>query len=425
MSKLPAARLRKAQIAMLATFIFLGHAALSSVAWVPEYIDRLGVSFAEWGTIIGFGIIGSITPLFFASRLIMRFSSRTVIRFGAYGGMVMLVSLGLSSDPGIWFFINMGFNFFMSLVGVAVNSHAVLIQKQIAVNVMGRFHAGWAIGAVGAAISGGLSTVFLDLQLFLIIVAILTLVVFEFCQRWLLSGEEDGHIEEKAQVVNRKFYQFPPQLALLALGMFFGVFPEVVIIDWAAVFAKDVLNLDLALRSIPFATFMAGMIIGRLSLTKMARRFHPNVIASRGAYIAAGAFAMTAMVASPLANINQYLGLSISGVLWLIAGLGLSSLAPVFSSAAGHIPGVSTSWALSRISLFSSSVTVLAKTLMGALAQGVGLPMAFFFPICLAVGAGFIAAQFTKLAKRSELADAAPPTGPISVIIIDEEEDWK
>jgi hypothetical protein len=344
-----------------------------------------------------------------------------VIRFGIYGGMVMLVLLGVSQEPAIWFFINMGFNFFMSLVGVAVNSHAVLIQKQISINVMGRFHAGWAVGAVTAAISGGLSTVFLDLQVFLIIVAVITLVVFEFCHRWLLSGEEDGHLAEKALVIKRKFYQFPPQLALLALGMFFGVFPEVVIIDWAAVFARDILNLDLALRSIPFATFMSGMIIGRLSLTSLAKRFPPNLIASRGAFIAAGAFALTAIVAAPLAGINQYLGLSVSGVLWLIAGLGLSSLAPVFSSAAGHIPGVSTSWALSSISLFSSTVTVLAKTLMGALAQGVGLSLAFFFPITLAIGAGFIAATFAKQARRSELADSAPPTGPISVIIVDEE----
>ncbi len=93
MARLPAQRLRKAQISMLAVFVFMGHAALASVAWVPEYIDRLDVTFAQWGTIIGLGVIGSITPLLFASRIIMRFGSRTVIRFANYGGMTMLVSL--------------------------------------------------------------------------------------------------------------------------------------------------------------------------------------------------------------------------------------------------------------------------------------------------------------------------------------------
>ena len=109
MEKLSGKRLRKAQSAMLVTFAFTGHIAVSSVAWVPEFIDRLGVSFATWGTIIGFGVIGSITPLFFVSRLIMRFGPRTLIRFGNYFGALFLVLLGLTSDPLLWFFINIGF----------------------------------------------------------------------------------------------------------------------------------------------------------------------------------------------------------------------------------------------------------------------------------------------------------------------------
>ncbi|MEY5023968.1 MAG: hypothetical protein RL569_881, partial [Actinomycetota bacterium] len=172
MEKLSGKRLRKAQIAMLITFTFTGHIALSSVAWVPEFIDRLGVSFATWGTIIGFGVVGSITPLFFVSRLIMRFGPRTLIRFGNYFGAVFLVLLSVTSNPAIWFFINMGFNFFMSILGVSVNSHSVLLQKQIKKNVIGRFHAGWSLGAVGAAFTGGLSTVYMDLQQYLILVAI-------------------------------------------------------------------------------------------------------------------------------------------------------------------------------------------------------------------------------------------------------------
>ena len=121
MQVLPGARLRKAQIASLLIFILMGHSALASVAWVPEFIDRLGVSFVTWGTIIGFSVIGSITPLLFASRLIMRFGARPVIRFANYGGMFFLVSLGWSNDPAIWMIFNIFFNFFISLLGVSVN----------------------------------------------------------------------------------------------------------------------------------------------------------------------------------------------------------------------------------------------------------------------------------------------------------------
>ena len=420
MEKLSGKRLRKAQIAMLITFTFTGHIALSSVAWVPEFIDRLGVSFATWGTIIGFGVVGSITPLFFVSRLIMRFGPRTLIRFGNYFGAVFLVLLSVTSNPAIWFFINMGFNFFMSILGVSVNAHSVLLQKQISKNVIGRFHAGWSLGAVGAAITGGLSTVFMDLQQFLILVAILNVIVFEFALRWLLSPTEDGHLEERAAVVKRKFYQLPAQLVLLAVGMIGIVYPEVAVIDWAAVFARDVLNVDLALRSLPFAAFMVGMIVGRLSMTRLAEKYHPNLIASRGAFLAAVVLALVASSAPLLAESSSTLALGVTMLLWLIAGLGLAPGAPTFMSAAGHVPGVSTAWAVSRLSLMSSTMSVMAKTLMGALAEGVGLSLAFFFPVTLAIISGLIAHQFAQRAKQADLDSVAPPTSPMPIIVIEE-----
>jgi hypothetical protein len=420
LEKLSGKRLRKAQIAMLITFTFTGHIALSSVAWVPEFIDRLGVSFATWGTIIGFGVVGSITPLFFVSRLIMRFGPRTLIRFGNYFGAVFLVLLSVTSNPAIWFFINMGFNFFMSILGVSVNAHSVLLQKQISKNVIGRFHAGWSLGAVGAAITGGLSTVFMDLQQFLILVAILNVIVFEFALRWLLSPTEDGHLEERAAVVKRKFYQLPAQLVLLAVGMIGIVYPEVAVIDWAAVFARDVLNVDLALRSLPFAAFMVGMIVGRLSMTRLAEKYHPNLIASRGAFLAAVVLALVASSAPLLAESSSTLALGVTMLLWLIAGLGLAPGAPTFMSAAGHVPGVSTAWAVSRLSLMSSTMSVMAKTLMGALAEGVGLSLAFFFPVTLAIISGLIAHQFAQKAKQADLDSVAPPTSPMPIIVIEE-----
>lgn len=423
MPQLPAKRLRKAQIAMLLTFMFMGHMALSSVAWVPEFIDRLNVSFAEWGTIIGFGIVGSITPLLFVSRLIMRFGPRTIIRFGHYAALLFLMGLGLTTNAAVWFFINIGFNFFLSLTGVAINSHAVMLQKQIKKNVMGRFHAGWSIGAVLSAITGGLSTIFLQLEQYLILVAILNLVIYEFSLRWLLSSDEDGHNDERAQVVKRKFYQVPAQLVLLTIGSFGAVYPEVAVIDWSAVFARDVLNVDLALRSLPFAVFMLGMIVGRLSISRLAEKYHPHMIASRGALMAAIAMAIAALFSPLAASLNTILGLSVTMLLWLIAGLGLSGGSPIFTAAAGHVPGVSTAWAVSRLSLMSSIASILAKTLMGALVEGVGLSLAFFFPITLAVMSSFIAAGFAQRAKQAELDSVAAQTTPIQIIVLEEDKE--
>ncbi|MEY3560908.1 MAG: hypothetical protein RL068_60, partial [Actinomycetota bacterium] len=384
--------------------------------WVPEFIDRLDVSFAQWGTIIGFGVVGAIAPLTFVSRLIMRFGPRTVIRYGHYFALLSLISLGLTSEPVIWFVLNLLFNFFTSLTGVAVNSHAVMLQKQIKKSVIGRFHAGWSIGAVAAAGTGGLSTVFLQLEQYLVIVAIVNFLVFEFALRWLLSADEDGHLVEKAQVVKRKFYQVPAQLVLLTIGSFGAVYPEVAIIDWAAVYARDVIGVDLALRSLPFAAFMVGMIIGRLSISKLAERFHPHLLASRGALFAAIVLSISALSIPFISDLNQLAGLALTMLLWLLVGLGLSGGSPIFTAAAGHIPGVSTAWAVSRLSLMSSIMSIMSKTTMGALVEGVGLSWALFFPVVLALISSYIALGFAQRAKQEQLDQVAPITGQMPVI---------
>ncbi|MEY2900478.1 MAG: hypothetical protein RL247_644, partial [Actinomycetota bacterium] len=144
-------RLRRAQPALIAAFLLVGHGTLSSVAWVPEYIDRLGVDFATWGTILGFSTIGAITPLLFASRLNLRFGSRLVLRVSLYVGMVFLILLGHSDHPVIWTLINTGFTFAMSFAGNAVNTHSVAIQSFVTRPIVSKLHAGWSIGAVLAA----------------------------------------------------------------------------------------------------------------------------------------------------------------------------------------------------------------------------------------------------------------------------------
>jgi len=121
-------RLRRAQPALIAAFLLVGHGTLSSVAWVPEYIDRLGVDFAAWGTILGFSTIGAITPLLIASRLNLRFGSRRVLRLALYVGMVFLILLGHSDNPVVWTLINTGFTFAMSFAGNAVNTHSVAVK---------------------------------------------------------------------------------------------------------------------------------------------------------------------------------------------------------------------------------------------------------------------------------------------------------
>lgn len=415
-------RLRHAQTALLATFLLVGHATLSSVAWVPEYIDRLDVSFATWGTILGFSTIGAIAPLMFSSRLIHRFGSRPVMRVGLYSGMVFLVLLAWTADPILWTLVNTMFTFSMSFAGNAVNTHAVAIQSFVTKPIVTKLHAGWSIGAVLAALSGALSTVLLSLEIFLAAVAVVTIIAFEILRPRLLAPDEDGHDADRAVHVKRKFWHMPRELWLLTAGLVAAVYPEIAVVDWAAVFARDVLEAELSLRAIPFAAFMLGMIVGRLSMSRLAEKFHPHQVASRGSLFAAIALTASVLFPGTLAEINPLLGLASTGILWLLVGLGLSSVGPTYFAAAAHIPQVSTAWALSRMQLVTQFALIGAKALMGALAEGFDLSVAFVFPVILLLIGSIIVSKAATRAQTEDYETASPTTGAITLPILREDD---
>jgi fucose permease len=200
------------------------------------------------------------------------------------------------------------------------------------------------------------------------------------------------------------------------LGIFTGTFAEAVLVDWSAVFARDALNLEISLRSTPFAAFMVGMIIGRLSMSSLSKKFHPSELAQYGAFGGAALLLGNAFVSPMLAQNSASLGLIINAAAFFLAGLSMSAIAPSFFAAAGHVPNVNTASALATISLFNAVVSIGAKTFVGAIAEGIGVEAVFVFPALLLVIAGFIAGKVAKSAKSSELDTAYPPTGPLSVI---------
>jgi hypothetical protein len=92
-------------------------------------------------------------------------------------------------------------------------------------------------------------------------------------------------------------------------------------------------------------------------------------------------------------------------------------MVPSFFGAAGHIAGLTTAQALSRMSLVNAMVVIVAKIFMGALAQGIGLVLAFIFPITMLFIAGLLSGRVARNSRRKEAVDNAfPLTGPITVV---------
>ena len=416
MSVIADSRISEARRGSFVSFILLGHLVLCSVAWVPEYIDRLGVTFTQWGTILGIAPLGAISSIVLAPRILLRFGVRTTMMVSITLASITLALLGLITDPVAWAGVNLVFNFFSSLTGVAVNSHAVSVQRLLDKPIISGLHAGWSMGAVLAAITGGLGTVFLDLTSYLAITAVITVVAMAFFLRNVLGQDEDGHRVERSQQQPRRFYQFPLALWVISLGFFAAIFPEVAVLEWSAVFARDSLGADLALRSLPFAAFMGGMIIGRLSIGKLSEFASVQSLSARGAIITAIALAATVIAGPAIAEVSSSAAIVFLAALWAVAGFGIAPLGPTFMASAAQVPGVSNAHAISLVSFVPQVLSIGAKVLMGAIAQGVSVAVAFAFPIALLLVGAWIISKQEPLGPSDDIDSYQPTTGPIPII---------
>lgn len=417
-------RLARAQWSLLVTLILAGHAVLSPVAWLPDFVDRLGVSYSQWGTILGFAAVGAVGALVLSRTLLHHFGSRPVMRFSLILALTFLVSLGFVVDPWTWALLNAAFTFFFTLFGNAVNIQAVLLQGLIHRPIVGRVQAGWSIGALGGAATGALSTTYLPLEWYFVAVATFTLVGFEILRPALLGPDEDGHHSDRDNHVKRSFWEMPARLWVLSLGLVAAAFPEFAIVDWAAIYASEVLGVPIELRVLPFAAFMVGMISGRLSLTPLVERFGARGVSTFGALLAGVAMIGAVLASAAISSSSLAWAVTVLSIGWFVVGSGLGGVAPTFFAEAPSVPNSSTAWALSRMQLVAQFSMLGLKSVMGLIAEQTSVTTAFMFPAAvLFVAAAFAWFAMENSGQASPIDSFAPTTGSIVLPILGLEPD--
>ena len=410
-------RAKKAQLGLIGSFATQGFLSITYLPRIPELMDQINVNFAEWGLITGLSGIGGMIPLLFGNRLIMRFGTRPIMYIGSVLLTLLVSTFGFAQNGPTLLLLMFSMAFVMSSYNLALNSQSIMFQNRIGKVVLGKFHATWSIGAASSSVVAGFLATFMPLWLHLLIVPALALIGFFVFNAKVLAPHEDGHNEERARAVRVPFFKSPSMVWLLAGGLFTATFPELVMMDWSAVFGRDVLHLGAGLQAVPYTVFVFSMICGRLMIAPISKRVHVSEYARIGAWVGAVAMIIGVWTGTLLGQDGGTLGLLVSLVFWAIAGLGVASMVPSFSSAAGHVTGMPTAQVMARMQLVNSITVLIAKILMGALAEGISLSVAFFFPISVLVVSGFLAGKVAKRFKPAELAaNAFPPTGPISTI---------
>jgi len=368
---MPVGRDRLAAATRSTRLIFLV-SGIGMAAWapmVPYAKARLGLDDAQLGLmLLAFGG-GSMASMPFVGWLSHRFGNRRVIVASGWLLCLALPVLALAPNVAVLTAALLYFGVMLGAVDVAMNAHAVEVERRDGRVLMSGFHGLFSLGGLaGAAGMSALLALGLPLPLAALAVSALLAALVLYLRGGLLpnvGGAAAGHAP----------FRMPHGVVLL-LGLlcFVSFMAEGSMLDWSAVFLRDFRGFAPSAAGIGYACFSVAMALGRLTGDRLIQRIGPVWAVRVGAGLAATGFALAASVPWP--------GASLAG--FVLVGLGASNIVPVMFSAAGRLPGSSPAIAIAAVTMLGYAGLLSGPALIGFISRLASLPLA------LAVVAGLL-----------------------------------
>jgi len=368
---MPVGRDRLAAATRSTRLIFLV-SGIGMAAWapmVPYAKARLGLDDAQLGLmLLAFGG-GSMASMPFVGWLSHRFGNRRVIVASGWLLCLALPVLALAPNVAVLTAALLYFGVMLGAVDVAMNAHAVEVERRDGRVLMSGFHGLFSLGGLaGAAGMSALLALGLPLPLAALAVSALLAALVLYLRGGLLpnvDGAAAGHAPFRM-----------PHGAVLLLGLlcFVSFMAEGSMLDWSAVFLRDFRGFAPSTAGIGYACFSVAMALGRLTGDRLIQRIGPVWAVRVGAGLAATGFALAASVPWP--------GAALAG--FVLVGLGASNIVPVMFSAAGRLPGSSPAIAIAAVTMLGYAGLLSGPALIGFISRLASLPLA------LAVVAGLL-----------------------------------
>lgn len=350
-----------ARAAISTVFFVNGFAFASWVPHIPTVQLRLGLSASLLGLALLGMAAGAVVAMPLAGAMLARWGSRsvTVVSSLLFCALVPLPVQAPSLPLLVAALAVLGA--VNGAMGVAMNAHAVTVERRVGRTIMSSFHGLFSLG--GLAGSGGsilLLSSGLSPSAHMMGAAALGLVGVLAAWRFLLpaSADEGGPAQGFAL----------PRGPLLLLGMvtFMVLMVEGAMADWSAVYLRQSLGAEAGLAGAGYAVFSMAMAMGRLTGDRLVNGFGPKALLRAGGALAACGLGGALLLHHPTAAVVGF----------GCVGLGLSNLIPVLFSAAGRMPGISPGVGIAAVSTTGYGGFLAGPPLVGFLADQTGLPAA-------------------------------------------------
>jgi MFS family permease len=385
--------LQKARFAVFAYFTIAGAAVTFWAVHIPFVETKLEITPSAIGTLLLVFGGGALTAIQLVGNLIDRVGSRTATFLAGTFMGIMLLFPGLANSPlqlgTALFFLGIG----VGATDVAMNAHAVEVEKAYQRPIFSAFHAMWSFGGlIGASLGGIALANGLEMQATLSLAAAATLIVALSMRTWMLPDRPNHQSEisegsqktsaEKARLKaanssNRKVLGYVLFLGAMAAA---AAIAEGTGVDWSALHHARVLGTSEAQASLALVVYTGAMGLTRLVIDK--------VVAIRGRIFVIALGSLISALGTSVVVISTTSAVALVG--WIIAGIGIAGVVPqIFAYSAEVGESSHTGRNMAKVVGITYAGVLAGPALIGFLTELV--------PLNVAIGLGVILGLFTAL----------------------------
>jgi predicted MFS family arabinose efflux permease len=326
---------------------------------VPFAKARTGVDDGELGLLLLCLGIGSIVTMPLTGWLSTRWGTKPIAIGGGIGLALMLPLLSVADTPALLAAVLLLFGASLGTLDVAMNIHAVEVERQLGRPLMSGFHGMFSIG--GFAGSGGMTVLLSNAMppsLAALAGGVLTLVAIILAWPRLLTarGEPTKFVLPRGIVL------------LLALLCAITFLVEGSLLDWSALLVIDRGLADATHGGFGYMLFAIAMTVGRVTGDRVVAWAGNRRVLIWGGVLAVAGFAVLLT-----ASLNV---IALAG--FLLIGLGASNLVPVLVRLAGRQTVMPAGLAVAAITVTGYAGILAGPAGVGFVSRTFDLPTAFW-----------------------------------------------
>jgi MFS family permease len=345
---------RIARWAVSVVFFLTGAGTANWAVRIPAVQASLGLSDGRLGFALLGVSAGAIIAMPVSGRLVAQRGSRPVTAAGAvaFAFALMLPALAPSFALLVVALFTLGLT--NGVLDVAMNAQAAAVQRHYRQPIMGRIHACYSFGGLaGAVIGGRIASAGIGAAPHLVGVGLAIAVGACISVVGMLPAHTDAAPNQRLTTTQMR--------ALIVLGVlaFCVLFGEGAMMNWSAVYLRNIIRTGPGLAAAGFASFSLLMATGRLIGDTLTSRLGAERLTRLGGSIAVLGVALALAFPQPWPVI---LGFG-------AVGAGLSIIFPIVLAASARTPGVVPGAAIAMVSMCGYAGLLAGPPLIGAVAN--------------------------------------------------------